>query len=102
MLEVKIRAIALRGFERLLSAKILADRDELHFRSNDAFARVRELCHGAAIRSLSRLALQAWERFQPYAALAFLGVFEAEVAVVFRTNPAAYILDGVGAIENPL
>src|SRR5262247_2695134 len=113
MLEAEIRAVGLAnafasaftsvdGFESLFPSEVLADCDELHLRRHDASARVRELRHCAAVRGFAGRPLQARKRLQPDAALAFLGVLEAEIAVVFRTDLASLVFDGVRPIEDPL
>src|SRR5262249_39548461 len=67
----------------------------------DSLPRIMQLRDRAAIRRLAGPPAHAGKQFEMMPALALLGVFEAQKAVVLRAHSPAVIFDAIAAIEHP-
>ena len=84
-----------------LTSEILADRDELHLRSDDSLARVVQLCCSAAIGRPARPTANARKGLESVLPGALLGMLVAQESVVFGLDVAAGILLGIAALQDP-
>src|SRR5262249_14120912 len=100
-LELQIGAIVSIGFAGALPSEVFADGDEFHFGRDHSLPRIMQLRDGAAMGRLARSPAHAGKQFEMMPALALLGVFETQKAVVLGTHPPAFIFDAIATIEHP-
>ena len=92
-------------FKFFETAVVLADRDILHFRCDDALVGIPLLGHGLAGRP-ERLALQAGVFlelvFGRFTLVIFFGMGFGKVAIVDSLNFAAFVFFDIASFENPV
>ena len=87
----------------LRPAHVFADRDELHFGSDDALAGIPELGDRMPCRGTQRLAAESWKLKKAVALgrARILGMVAGKVSVVLRLDLASLVFLDILAIQNP-
>src|SRR5438128_11975952 len=99
VLKVEFAAVVLCGFERALATQVLANRDELHLRRDDAAPGIMHLRYRMTGLRSQRAAASARKGLETSLVLQqrILASAFGQVAIVLRNHVAAFVLFDVAA-----
>src|SRR5262249_9585399 len=104
MLKLQRAAIVFGGFECSLPTHVLADRDELHFRSDDALPGVMDLSDRTPGFCAERTSSSTWERIKP-ALVFYQGKVTSpfsEITVILRHDLSTFVFFDTTASYDPI